>query len=60
MKKNDVIPPKKMHDDRSATGTRRKLSLHRETLRHLKADELHLADGGAAYRLESWFRACDI
>lgn len=61
MKRNDVNNLKKMHDDRGATGNGRRLSLHRETLRRLRADELRHADGGRGeWWLASIFRACDI
>jgi hypothetical protein len=48
MKKNHVSSATRIQKDRSATGTRRKLTLDRETLRHLGADEIRLAAGGAA------------
>jgi hypothetical protein len=56
MKRNDVLGVKK-HDDGSATGVGRKLRLHRETIRHLRAEELHIA-GGVAEWPESFIRVC--
>lgn len=58
MKRTNVSAVKKMHDNRSATGSGRKLMLHRETLRRLMKDELRLAAGGIAEQPESFIRVC--
>jgi hypothetical protein len=47
MKRNHVNSVTRIQNDR-ATGIGRKLTLHRETLRRLRADEIGLAVGGAA------------
>ena len=59
MKKNHASSTR-IQKDRSATGTRRKLTLARETLRHLRADEIRLAAGGAAETPASGVIFCNI
>ncbi len=52
MKKNNVSAVNK--DNRTATGIGRKLTLHRETLRHLTTEEIGLAAGGFAKKPETY------